>query len=111
LILGLGIDVVELDRIEEAMKNPRFAQRILTEKERLTPMPAMRLAGRWAAKEAIAKAIPIKLSWHDVEIANDETGAPSVTVTNPKWDPNWRLMISISHERGIAAAVAILLAV
>lgn len=108
MILGLGIDVVELDRIEEAMKNPRFAQRILTERERQTPMPAMRLAGRWAAKEAIAKAVPIKLSWHDVEIANDDAGAPSVTVTNSKWNPEWQLMISISHERGIAAAVAIL---
>lgn len=108
MIIGLGIDVVEVSRIDEAMRNPRFLDRILTPSERETPLNVMRLAGRWAAKEAIAKALPLKLSWQDVEITNDLEGQPSATVNHSGWNPEWSLMISITHERGIAAAVALL---
>lgn len=105
MIRGLGIDVVEVARISEAMENPRFIERILTLGERSQELTLMRIAGRWAAKEAIAKAVTMKLSWQDVEITNDDTGQPYAHVDHPDWTGD--LMISISHERGIAAAVAI----
>lgn len=105
MIRGLGIDVVEVSRIEEALANPRFVERILTPAERAQELTLLRIAGRWAAKEAIAKAVSTKLSWQDVEISNDETGKPLAKIDHPDW--SGELMISISHERGIAAAVAI----
>lgn len=109
MILGLGIDVIEVSRIEEAMANPRFRERILTPAEQLLDLNPMRLAGRWAAKEAVAKALPFKLSWQDVEILNEASGQPQARVNHLGWRPEWKLMISITHERGIAAAVAILM--
>jgi phosphopantetheinyl transferase (holo-ACP synthase) len=63
-----------------------------------------------AAKEAIAKAINVKLkSWHHVEIVNDDTRAPVAIIHAEDWDPRrYRIHISISHERNMAVAVAIL---
>lgn len=123
MIRGLGIDVVEVRRIEEAMQNPRFVERILTPYERAQPISGPFLAGRWAAKEAVAKAVTLELRWHDIEILNDENGKPFVRFATPDHDdPTMtlapalldagyrmasQLHISISHERGIASAVAI----
>jgi holo-[acyl-carrier protein] synthase len=108
VIRGLGIDVVSIDRIKAAMENPRFLERILTDKERLTPLTPERVAGRWAAKEAMSKALPQLDNWHDVEVFNDESGAPyAVLGERLKLEPGWNLHLSISHESGYAAAVAI----
>lgn len=135
MIRGIGIDVVEVKRIENTMRNPRFIKRILTEREIFSflnkSIPPVKqtdalgnesksplstsearlnpsfVAGRWAAKEAIAKAINKKLRWHDVEILADETGQPVVNLTDKAVRIGGAIKISISHERGIAAAVAI----
>jgi holo-[acyl-carrier protein] synthase len=123
VIRGLGIDVVEVRRIEEAMENPRFVDRILTADERPAVITPPFLAGRWAAKEAVAKAVTLRLRWHDIEILNDSHGKPYVRFAAPDHhDPTMTLApalveagyrvasqihISISHERGIASAVAI----
>ncbi|HWP31323.1 MAG TPA: holo-ACP synthase [Fimbriimonadales bacterium] len=135
MIRGIGIDVVEVKRIENTMRNPRFTKRILTEREissflnkSIPPIKQAELsgndsksppsftgaelkpsfvAGRWAAKEAIAKAINKKLRWHDVEILADETGQPVVHLTDKAASIGGAIKISISHERGIAAAIAI----
>lgn len=109
MILRVGIDVVEIDRIAHAMRRKAFLERILTPEERLLCKTPQRVAGRWAAKEAVAKAIGIELTWHQVEILADETRAPRAVINSPKWNPRkYRIHISISHERNLAAAVAVL---
>jgi holo-[acyl-carrier protein] synthase len=109
MIVGLGLDLVDIARIEEAMKNPRFIFRVLTDAEREMCRTAQCVAGRWAAKEAIAKAIGLPLTWQQVEVLPDETGAPHVKVDSPSFDPvRLRIHVSITHERDHAAAVAVL---
>lgn len=109
MIIGLGLDLVDIRRIEEAMRNPRFVFRVLTDKERAMCRSVQCVAGRWAAKEAVAKAIGLALGWQEVEILPDELGAPRVTITNPNFDPGrLRIHVSITHERDHAAGVAIL---
>lgn len=87
MIVGTGIDIVELERIKAILeRNPRFQDRILTEYERDTfnQLKGQRqiefLAGRFAAKEALAKALGTgigkHLSFQDIEIRNEPSGKP-----------------------------------
>lgn len=111
MVVGLGIDLVEVARIKKAMENPRFVYKILTDAEReYCGDSPMRVAGRWAAKEAIYKALGIAtITWLDLEILPDELGMPRVQVRSNSFDTKrLRLNISITHERGHAAAVAVL---
>lgn len=109
MIVGLGVDIVEIERIRHAMRHPRFIERILTPAEREFCITPMQVAGRWAAKEAVAKAVGLQLTWHDVEILPDELGLPNAKVASHHFDPSrLRLKVSISHERSNAVAVAIL---
>lgn len=103
MVKGLGIDLVEMVRIAKAMRNPRFVLRILTPRERLQALTVEYVAGRWAAKEAIAKAWPQALNWHDVEILSAPTGQPVAYIRGKSEG----ILISITHERTHAAAVAI----
>ena len=93
MIFGIGIDIVELHRIENMLsRQARFPQRILTEAEyaRFTLLSDKRkiefLAGRFAAKEAFSKAygtgIGKELSFQDIETGNDTAGKP---VLAPSW--------------------------
>lgn len=114
MIVGIGCDVVEVARIASAMENPSFTERILTqrERERIEAIAPHRLAGRWAAKEAAAKALAAfggsTLGWHDLEVFNDDDGVPSITFVDESRCPEGiELMVSISHERDIAAAFVI----
>ncbi|MEM4408279.1 MAG: holo-ACP synthase [Candidatus Caldarchaeum sp.] len=118
MIRGIGVDVVEVARIQQAMRSPKFVARILTPKERKASLTPLYVAGRWAAKEAIAKAIGKNLHWHDVEILNDETGKPKVYFlkSSAKSQETYQIStakklgnihLAISHERGVAVAVAI----
>src|SRR5438270_5261664 len=109
MILRVGVDVVEIPRIEKAMKRRGFRERILTPEERVLCTTPRRVAGRWAAKEAIAKAISMPLTWHQVEILNDDTRAPYAVIHSAQFDTRrYRLHISITHEKNLAAAVAVL---
>jgi holo-[acyl-carrier protein] synthase len=109
MIVGLGLDLVEIGRIEEAMNNPRFIFRILTDAERAMCRTAQCVAGRWAAKEAVAKSLGLPLTWQQVEILPDPSGAPRVKIDSPNFDPvRLRIHVSITHERSHAAAVAVL---
>jgi len=105
MVRGVGIDVIEVSRIEEAMQNPRFLERILTPNERHEGLNTQSIAGRWAAKEAIAKAIGTHLTWQDVEIHKNGEGVPQPHIL--RGGVQGAIHLSISHERGIAAAVAI----
>ncbi len=90
------------------MKNPRFCAKILTDKELADSRTPLRVAGRWAAKEAIAKAIGIHLTWHQVEIFNDALGKPYAVIHDAGFDlSTHRVHISITHEKGHAAGMAV----
>ena len=68
-----------------------------------------KVAGRWAAKEAIAKATGLAFTWQEIEILPDELGAPRATIKTNRFDlKRLRLNISITHERSNAVAVAVL---
>lgn len=108
MIVGLGMDLVEIARIARAMQNPRFLERILTPTEREFCVTPSQVAGRWAAKEAIYKAFGVPLTWQDIEVLPAAHGAPRATVRSHHIDPGrLRLQITITHERTHAAAVAI----
>lgn len=110
MIEGIGIDIVENKRIEKSI-NDNFINIILTEKERGIynkkngKKKLEFIAGRFAAKEAIYKAISKKENptFHEVEILNDNNGYPYVRYKN------YKILISISHENKYTIAEAIVL--
>lgn len=103
------MDLVEVERIRMAMQEPRFLERILTPQERAQSCTPQQVAGRWAAKEAIAKAVGLFLTWQDVEILPNALGAPTPTIRHANFDPaRLKLHLTITHERHHAAAVAVL---
>ena len=122
-LLGLGMDLVEIDRIEDSMKKfgPRFLSRIFHPSEvayaESQARPATHLAARFAAKEATSKAfgtgISEHLGWQDMEIGRRESGEPFVILHGAALkllaDRGARgLMISLSHTPNYATAVAVL---
>lgn len=124
-MIGIGTDIIEIDRVEAVWRRQgeRFSQRILTPAEQTQcaakGKPWRFLAKRFAAKEAIAKCfgtgIGTELSWQDMEIRSDESGAPLV-VLNARATAlattrgASRVILSISDERAYAVAFAALLA-
>lgn len=114
MIVGHGIDLQELSAIEAAWeKRPRFAQRVLTSRE-LAVFEGLKgrrkieyLAGRWAAKEAFAKALGTgigQVGFQDMEILSDEKGAPYVS-RSPR---DVRVWLSISHSGNFVQASVLL---
>ena len=112
-ILGLGIDVVAISRFEQAVeRSPRFLERVFTDAERERSTAS--LAARWAAKEALAKALasPGGLNWHDAEVVSEASGKPVLVVRGTVAARAAELGItsfhlSLSHDAGIASAVVI----
>lgn len=117
MIKGIGIDIVEIKRIQTIMdRQPKFQKRVLTEKE-LELYEALTsngrktefLAGRFAAKEAFAKAkgtgFGKELGFHDIEILRNELGKPVVHFTS---NGEETIHISISHSSEYAVAQVIL---
>jgi holo-[acyl-carrier protein] synthase len=90
VIVSIGVDIIEVARIRETLeRTPRFRERIFTESERAYceskgAAAAQHYAARFAAKESCFKALRTgwrgKISWHDIEISNDEKGAPSISL-------------------------------
>jgi holo-[acyl-carrier protein] synthase len=108
MVVGIGIDIVEVGRIAKAMQHDQFVRRILTEHEETYCQTATRVAGRWAAKEAIIKAVGIPFLMKDIEILNDPMGQPHVNILDSRFDSKrLRIYISITHEKTHAAAVAV----
>lgn len=80
--MGIGVDVVALGRFEALMqRRPRLLERLFRPDER--GLNARSLAARFAAKEAVAKALgaPGNLRWHDCEVVTAPSGAPSIRAT------------------------------
>jgi holo-[acyl-carrier protein] synthase len=121
MVVGLGIDVASVERVRRALERfgERFWQRILTEREQRElasrPDRATALAGRFAAKEAAAKALggPKDVWWHDVEVRSGSAGAPQLSFGRTAQSHADRLgarraFVSITHDAGVAAAVVVL---
>ena len=119
MIVGVGIDVAEIERFAEALaRTPGLAERLFTAGERVLGSGEERgvasLAARFAAKEAVAKALgaPAGLSWLDAEVITEESGRPRLTVTGTVAAraaelgvTHWHL--SLSHDAGVASAVVV----
>ena len=123
MLVGIGCDCIEIERFREAVQRggDAFLRRLFTDEElslcQKNADPVFSYAGRFAAKEALAKAlgtgIGSELSWKDMEILNDPKGKPIVS-----WliDVRSRFgveqtLLSISHTHTIAIAQAVLTAV
>ncbi|MGH3246085.1 MAG: holo-ACP synthase [Trebonia sp.] len=113
MIVGVGIDVVDTARFEQALtRTPGIVGRLFTKGE--ADLPARSLAARFAAKEALAKALgaPRGLRWTDAEIVTGPGGRPHLQVAGTVADAAARLGVtdwhlSLSHDAGIASAVVI----
>lgn len=120
--LKIGTDICSVKRIEQTYEKfgQKFLEKILTESEReyVLSRPAHRattLAGRFAAKEAVSKALGTgwrTIGWKDVEIIRHPSGAPSVVLHGRARDLAARLgltrfEVSVSHEREYATAFVV----
>jgi holo-[acyl-carrier protein] synthase len=113
VIIGVGIDVVDIERFGATLdRTPRLRTRLFTEDERKLPLAS--LAARFAAKEALAKALgaPVGLSWMDVTVHRASDGRPHLMVRGSVQDEIDRqgiatLHVSLSHDAGVASAVVV----
>ncbi|MGA9762858.1 MAG: holo-ACP synthase [Gaiellaceae bacterium] len=115
--LRVGLDLIEIERIRSALERPRFRERCFTRAERdycdSRANPAQSYAARFAGKEAVGKALGcgVHFSWIEIEIA----GRPRPSVTLAGKTKAWademgvaQVDLSMTHSKGMAAAVAIL---
>lgn len=116
---GLGTDILEIERMRKSIERHglHFLNRLFTQREQdycykfKDPVP--HFAGRFAAKEAIVKALGTgfgaHVGWHDIEVLNDDHGKP-VVIISPQTSKNFgspHLLVSISHCESYATATAI----
>ena len=119
MIVGIGTDIVEIARLAKSLENVKAhcfsAAEIAYCCKFRDPLP--HFAGRWAAKEAFAKAIGsgfgCDCAWEDLEILNDERGKPVVNITGTALQifekiGGKTIHLSISHEKNYATAFVIL---
>jgi holo-[acyl-carrier protein] synthase len=114
MIVGVGIDVVELVRFEASLtRTPALREKLFTPAEAALPLQS--LAARFAAKEALAKALgaPAGLHWHDAEVVSLPSGDPTFELRGSVLERANELgatstHLSLSHDGGIASAVVIL---
>lgn len=115
-MISVGIDLLEIERLEAALeRRPALAQRLFTGDERAyaerKARPAMHLAARFCAKEAVAKALDMRgWSFKDVEVVNTG-GAPRVRLSGKieraADERGVELTISLTHSKQTAGAVAL----
>jgi holo-[acyl-carrier protein] synthase len=112
-IIGTGVDITEVSRLRKAVERwgGSFLDRIFTKEElenaKTRGSLYQHLAGRFAAKEAVFKALgDAKLNWKEVQILNDLQGKPFCSVRNR--DKKIEVLISISHVKNYAVANAII---
>jgi len=115
--MKIGTDIVHINRIEKSLTQfgDKFKQRFLHSQEIDLVQKTASIAGFWAAKEAISKAIGCgigrELSFHDIIIAKDPRGAPIFTLSKEaqKIHQIKECSLSISHDGGFAIAVAVII--
>jgi holo-[acyl-carrier protein] synthase len=112
----VGVDLIEIGRVERALAREGFRERVFTESERAycdsRPNPAQHYAARFAGKEAIGKALGcgVRFTWREIEIA----GRPKPGVSLTGWTKAWaervgagRIDLSMTHSRELAAAICV----
>ncbi|MCX5703152.1 MAG: holo-ACP synthase [Candidatus Omnitrophica bacterium] len=114
MIIGTGVDITEVRRLRQAVEKwgQDFLNRIFTKEELSNAKTRgslyQHLAGRFAAKEAVFKALgDAKLNWKDVQILNDKEGKPYCAILNGR-ARNVDVHISISHVKNYAVANAVI---
>ncbi|MBQ6820665.1 MAG: holo-ACP synthase [Clostridium sp.] len=118
MIIGVGTDIIELARIEKAINNKKFLEKVFTEEEiKMFNQKNNRIeviSGNFAAKEAISKAIGTGIrgfSLKDIEVLRDDLGKPVVNLSDTISsiiNRNYRINISISHHKTSAISFAVL---
>jgi holo-[acyl-carrier protein] synthase len=113
-IIGTGVDITEVNRLRKAIEKwgSSFLERVFTNKEMENAKTRgslyLHLAGRFAAKEAVFKALGnTKLNLKEVQILNDKNGKPFCEVLNNK-AKDYQILVSISHVKNYAVANAII---
>ncbi len=122
VLTGLGVDIVEIDRMRDALaRRPRMKERLFSPQEReycdRRNRPEIHYAMRFAAKEAVLKALGIGFSgvrFRDVEVVRDERGRPAprltgraAAVAEELGVVEMHLSLSFTHSNAVASAVAI----
>ncbi|MFD0617497.1 MULTISPECIES: holo-ACP synthase [Paenibacillus] len=125
MIVGMGHDILEIERIADMRERSsweRFLHKVLTDAERELALERGGriiefVAGRFAAKEAVVKALGCgigeKVGFTDIEILPDALGKPGCTLSQEAWsrlwmdEPCYTIHISITHQRSLASAMAI----
>lgn len=113
MIVGIGVDLCVVERFEAMVaRRPGLLQRLLTDSEQLLSVPSQ--AARFAAKEALAKALgsPGGMRWRDCEIAKSDAGVPSFVTSGTvaaRLDELGiaSIHLSISHDGGYATAMVV----
>ncbi|MBQ8110789.1 MAG: holo-ACP synthase [Clostridia bacterium] len=125
MLLGIGLDLCEIERIRRAIEKPRFLARVYTPAEQARILEASGprrgeiAAGIFAAKEAVSKALGTGFDGFfadAIEILPDESGRPVCALSGgakARADAicgagRWRIWVSVTHESGMAAANAVL---
>jgi holo-[acyl-carrier protein] synthase len=121
MVIGIGIDIIEIDRIRESVEKfgDHFLNKIYTQKELdyclKKKYKYQHLAARFAAKEAVYKALATgwdaDVSWQNIEISNEPNGMPVVTLQGKLkkfLSKGKELKISMSHSRDYVACMAII---
>lgn len=121
-MIGIGVDLVEVDRMRQVLaRTPTMAARLFTAAERAyaesAADPAERFAVRFAAKEAVMKALGVGLGafdWHDVEVVRAPSGQPSLVITGRAATlaeaagvREWKLTLAHTSLQAEAIAVAL----
>lgn len=117
MIIRTGIDICQVSRLEAALRRrPGLASRLFDPAELVSasgaPRPVRSLAGRFAAKEALAKAVGTGGSWLDARVLSGADGSPHLQLKGPLAQRAAELGItaihlSISHDGGLAVAMVI----
>lgn len=113
-VIGVGIDVVDIERFGESLaRTAGLSARLFTPAEATRPLAS--LAARFAAKEALAKALgaPVGMHWHDAEVVSEDSGRPLLEIRGSVAARATELGVahlhlSLSHDAGIASAVVVL---
>lgn len=110
---GLGVDLLDVERLRAALeRRPGLAARLFTERELAYAAgraePSQHLAARFCAKEAVAKALALEAwSWLDIEVVREHDGAPRVALHGALAEHDGHVEVSLTHDGGMAAAVAV----
>jgi len=113
MVVGVGVDLVSVTRFEEhVLKQPKLLQRLFVPSELDAPIKT--IAGRFAAKEALIKALGGSdgVAWHEVEISKNASGKPLITTSGQTSETVRaagisQLHLSISHDAGMAVAMVV----